>query len=144
MSPQLSCSDICQIWMWFKESNMSCCMIENFPNGDIKEQSFSTPHLWIENILLDQKDEAWDKICTHICIWILSDSLFELYQNKSILFYLYLIENGLFAFVSLGKGVFDPSWRKIDKKISPNLINKHLFCAVYIERTPGNFFLLHK
>ena len=30
VSLQLSCSDTCQIWMWFKESNMYFCHIENF------------------------------------------------------------------------------------------------------------------
>ena len=43
---QLSCSDTCQIWMWFKESNRYYGMIENFPYGVINEQSFSNPHLW--------------------------------------------------------------------------------------------------
>ena len=27
MSPQLSCGDICQMWMWFEESNMYFCKI---------------------------------------------------------------------------------------------------------------------
>ena len=44
MWPQLSCSDICQIWMGFKESNIFFCMIEIFPNGEINKRSFSNPH----------------------------------------------------------------------------------------------------
>ena len=44
MSLQLSCGDICQIWMWFGESNMYFCSIENFANREINEQSFSNPH----------------------------------------------------------------------------------------------------
>ena len=44
MSPQLSCGDICQMWMWFEESSMYFCKIENFPEGNINERSFSNPH----------------------------------------------------------------------------------------------------
>ena len=43
-SPQLSCGDICQIWMWFEESNMYFCHIENFAYGEINERSLSNPH----------------------------------------------------------------------------------------------------
>ena len=38
-----SCSDICQISMSFQESNVYFCKIENFPNREINEQSFSNP-----------------------------------------------------------------------------------------------------
>ena len=44
VSPQLSCGDTCQIWMWFDESNMYFCEIENFAYGEINERSFSNPH----------------------------------------------------------------------------------------------------
>ena len=44
VSPQLSCGDICQIWMWFEESNMYFSHIENFVYGEINERSFSNPH----------------------------------------------------------------------------------------------------
>ena len=44
VSPQLSCGDTCQIWMWFEESNMYFCKIENFGYGEINERSFSNPH----------------------------------------------------------------------------------------------------
>ena len=46
VSPQLSCGDTCQIWMWFKESNRYFCKIENFAYGEISERSFSNPHPW--------------------------------------------------------------------------------------------------
>ena len=46
VSPQLSCGDICQIWMWFEESNMYFCHNENFAYGEINERSFSNPHPW--------------------------------------------------------------------------------------------------
>ena len=46
VSPQLSCGDTCQIWMWFEESNMYFCEIENFAYGEINERSFSNPHPW--------------------------------------------------------------------------------------------------
>ena len=55
VSPQLSCGDTCQIWMWFEESNMYFCEIENFAYGKINERSFSNPHpstvcvTWISN-----------------------------------------------------------------------------------------------
>ena len=44
VSPQLSCSDACQIWMWFKESNRYFCKIENFAYREINKRSFSNPH----------------------------------------------------------------------------------------------------
>ena len=44
VSPQLSCGDTCQIWMWFEESNMYSCKIDNFAYGEINERSFSNPH----------------------------------------------------------------------------------------------------
>ena len=44
VSPQLSCGDNCLIWMWFEESSMYYCKMENFPNGEINEPSFSNPH----------------------------------------------------------------------------------------------------
>ena len=39
-----ACGDTCQIWMWFEESNMYFCEIENFAYGEINERSFSNPH----------------------------------------------------------------------------------------------------
>ena len=39
MSPQLSCGDICQIWMWFIGSNMYFHMMVNFYVGEIKERT---------------------------------------------------------------------------------------------------------
>ena len=44
VSPQLSCGDTCQIWMWFRESNRYFCKIENFAYGEISERNFSNPH----------------------------------------------------------------------------------------------------
>ena len=44
VSPQLSCGDTCQIWMWCQECSMYFCHIKNFPYGEINERSFSTPH----------------------------------------------------------------------------------------------------
>ena len=32
VSPQLSCGDTCQLWMWFEEFNKYFCKIKNFPN----------------------------------------------------------------------------------------------------------------
>ena len=43
VSPQLSCGDICQIWMWFEKSYMYFCHIENFAYGENNERSFSNP-----------------------------------------------------------------------------------------------------
>ena len=40
----VSCGDICEIWMWFGESNMYFCKIKNFTNREINERSFSNPH----------------------------------------------------------------------------------------------------
>ena len=47
VSPQLSCGDTWQIWMWFKESNMHFCKIEYFAYGEINERSFINPHPWV-------------------------------------------------------------------------------------------------
>ena len=44
VSPQLSCGDTCQMSMWFEESNMYFCKIENFASGEINERNFSNPH----------------------------------------------------------------------------------------------------
>ena len=46
VSPQLSCGDTCQIWMWFRESNRYFCKIKNFAYGEISERSFSNHHPW--------------------------------------------------------------------------------------------------
>ena len=55
MSLQLSCSETCQIWMWFKESNRYLCKIENLAYRKINEQSFSNPHPWSSPMV------AWPK-----------------------------------------------------------------------------------
>ena len=47
VSPQLSCGDTCQIWMWFEKSYMYFCHIENFAYGENNERSFSNPHPWL-------------------------------------------------------------------------------------------------
>ena len=47
VSPQLSCGDTCQIWMWFRE----CNKIEKSTHREINERGFSTP--------------TPDDICTH-------------------------------------------------------------------------------
>ena len=44
LSLQLSCSDTCLIWTWFKMSNPYFCQMKIFCNGVIREQSFSNPH----------------------------------------------------------------------------------------------------
>ena len=46
VSPQLSCGDTCQIWLWFRESSRYFCRIENCAYGEISERSFSNPHPW--------------------------------------------------------------------------------------------------
>ena len=62
MSPQLSCGDICQIWMWFKNSNMCFCKIENVPNGKYNKWTLSNPHPW--TLINDQFDEN----LVHYCV----------------------------------------------------------------------------
>ena len=44
VSPQLSCGDTCQMWMWFKESNRYFCKIKNLGSEEINERNFSNPH----------------------------------------------------------------------------------------------------
>ena len=60
VSPQLSCGDTCQIWMWFRESNRYFCKIENFAYGEISERSFSNPHPWA----------GWHRLCSVVCMFI--------------------------------------------------------------------------
>ena len=43
VSPQLSCGDTWQIWMWLKEFDKHFRKIENFAYGKINERRFSTP-----------------------------------------------------------------------------------------------------
>ena len=47
VSPQLSCADTCQIWMWLKEFNRNFSKVENFAYGECNEKSFSNPHPWV-------------------------------------------------------------------------------------------------
>ena len=47
VSPQFSCSDTCQLWMWFKEFTRNFYKIKNVANGEINEWSFSNPHTWL-------------------------------------------------------------------------------------------------
>ena len=44
VSPQLSCGDTCQIWMWLKEYNRYFYKIKNFACREISQRSFSNPH----------------------------------------------------------------------------------------------------
>ena len=44
VSTQLRYGDNCQIWMWFKESNVYVYKIESFAFGEINEMSFSNPY----------------------------------------------------------------------------------------------------
>ena len=45
VSRQLSCGDICQIWMWCIWFNRYIGSIEHFAYGEINERGFSNPHL---------------------------------------------------------------------------------------------------
>ena len=40
--PQLSCGDTCQTWMWFEESNMYFCKIEDCAYGEINDEALIT------------------------------------------------------------------------------------------------------
>ena len=77
VSPQLSCGDTCQIWMWFEESNMYFCHVENFAYGEINERSFSNPHprpQWVDN-----REQLFDFILSasrfsHLCYIMVQSS----------------------------------------------------------------------
>ena len=58
VSPQLSCNNTCQIWMWFKESKKYFCKIENFAYREINKQSSSNPH---SSSLHDSDHEMWSR-----------------------------------------------------------------------------------
>ena len=66
VSPQLSCGDTWQIWMWLKVSNLYFCQIEISCYGEINEQSFSNPHPW--SCCQDQR------ALPQLPKWFLSDS----------------------------------------------------------------------
>ena len=68
VSPQLSCGDTCQIWMWFEDSNMYFCHIENFAYGEINERSFSNPH----------PKSKWSLVITETCMPMIQDILINL------------------------------------------------------------------
>ena len=46
VSPQLSCGDTCQIWMWFNEFDNHFC--KNFAFREINQRSLSNPRPWSE------------------------------------------------------------------------------------------------
>ena len=47
VSPQLSCGDTCQIWMWFKESNRYFCKIDNIVHRETHERNLSNHNLFL-------------------------------------------------------------------------------------------------
>ena len=62
VSPQLSCGDICQIWMCLNEYNSYLGEIENFDYEEMIERSFSNPHpsllrYWME------AETRWPPFC---------------------------------------------------------------------------------
>ena len=63
MSPQLSCGDICQIWMWFEESSVYFCKIENLANGETNERSFSNPHPCSVILACPRGLHTWCRLC---------------------------------------------------------------------------------
>ena len=72
VSPQLSCVDICQIWMWYKEYHRYFGRIENLAHGEMNERSFSKPRP------RTQRDPQWTKCengygYKHMCNDIQSD-----------------------------------------------------------------------
>ena len=69
VSPQLRCGDTCQIWMWFEESNMYFCHVENFAYGEFNERSFSNPH---PRTMMTAVHRQWSyQSCTKPLIWCL-------------------------------------------------------------------------
>ena len=70
VSPQLSCGDTCQIWMWFGESNRYFCKIENFANGEISERSFSNldnaRRIW--SLHISMNSVLWSPNCRSKCL----------------------------------------------------------------------------
>ena len=53
VSPQLSCGDTCQIWMWFNKSNSSYGKIKHFAYRVINERSLTNP-IMVYPILIRQ------------------------------------------------------------------------------------------
>ena len=66
VSPQLSCGDTCQIWMWFEESNTYFCKIENFACVEINVRSFKPPPLSSDRMRPEQN--GWN-FQTHFTEW---------------------------------------------------------------------------
>ena len=71
VSPQLSCGDTCQIWMWFRESNRYFCKIENFAYGEISERSFSNPHPWTTDKInaLKRTNSSITQLLGRVCLY---------------------------------------------------------------------------
>ena len=46
VSPQLSCGETYQIWMWFREYKGYFYKIDNFTCGEVNERGFSNPYPW--------------------------------------------------------------------------------------------------
>ena len=67
VSPQLSCGDTCQIWMWFEKSNMYFCHIENFAYGEINERSFRNPHPRKRLGAIRQQAITWANVDPVLC-----------------------------------------------------------------------------
>ena len=63
VSPQLSCGDTCQIWMWFKYSNRYFGEIENFAYREINKRSFSEPHPWCWGLKIPVEQGQYNGCC---------------------------------------------------------------------------------
>ena len=155
MSPQPSCGDICQIWMWFKESNRYFCKIQNFACGEINERNFSNPQPWglwraISLSLIDLLQAIY-------CVWIWRKllSLFWVTLHKiplstvtirDLVIYVPLVEINLrkktISYLSMSFSV-KPIIELIETIIKPIIEKNRVICIVYtIKENNNNWYVI--
>ena len=84
VSPQLSCGDTCQMWMWFEESNMYICEIENFAYGEINEGSFSNPHPCTKHIKTQQSMDSLEILGVYSRLALVRKDNIDKYHTHTI------------------------------------------------------------
>ena len=79
MSPQLSCGDTCQIWLWVEKFNLFCFNIMNIYKGEINHKSFSNPQrsslvsaAWVS---IDMVYSAWQTLAVRFPPWLSMSSI---------------------------------------------------------------------
>ena len=80
VSPQLSCGDTCQIWMWLEEFSRYFRKIENYTYGEINERSLSNPHPWPSHPYMIMSDYWRNEILIVLFLSQMLDQLQKLWS----------------------------------------------------------------